>query len=231
MMVCQGEQPDPGVEPGQRPGAATFSRPLSAASHVSFTKTGLYVLRLTASDGDLSGNGDVKVTVVDDPFPRRKYSTDADFDEGTLTGVAHLVPDQLELMNGADEGTWSVVADSRLALARWAAIGWDMQVCAPGAMEVILRVGEDGLNFGPPSTAVRGQGLSLRGRYLKIEVSFHRAAGGQSPVLFDLTVLTQGSVLDPLQNQGPRPGPGGTRISAGRSPCSSRGDVRRRPAG
>ena len=45
------------------PGIVTFASPNSASTNVSFTKAGVYVLRLTAGDGALGGSDDVIVTV------------------------------------------------------------------------------------------------------------------------------------------------------------------------
>ena len=45
------------------PGTVTFSAPNGATTHASFSVAGTYVLRLTASDGALSGSDDVAMTV------------------------------------------------------------------------------------------------------------------------------------------------------------------------
>ncbi|HKQ04260.1 MAG TPA: LamG-like jellyroll fold domain-containing protein, partial [Blastocatellia bacterium] len=46
------------------PGTVTFSNPTGLATTASFTAAGVYVLRLTASDGQLSTGDDVQVTVI-----------------------------------------------------------------------------------------------------------------------------------------------------------------------
>lgn len=51
------------------PGAAAFSDPNSAASPVTFDQPGEYVLRLTASDGDLSAADDITITVYPANLP------------------------------------------------------------------------------------------------------------------------------------------------------------------
>jgi hypothetical protein len=47
------------------PGTAMFESPNSSATNVTFTEPGIYVLRLTASDGSLSGFGEVSVFAKD----------------------------------------------------------------------------------------------------------------------------------------------------------------------
>ena len=51
-------------------GTVTFSAPSAATTNASFSRTGTYVLRLTASDGVLSTVDDVTVTVRGRPFSR-----------------------------------------------------------------------------------------------------------------------------------------------------------------
>src|SRR4029077_12889311 len=45
------------------PGTAVFATPASAHTTATFTAQGVYVLRLTANDGELQGNDDVTVAV------------------------------------------------------------------------------------------------------------------------------------------------------------------------
>ena len=45
------------------PGTAVFSSPASTTTAVQFTQAGVYVLRLSASDGELTGSDDAQVTV------------------------------------------------------------------------------------------------------------------------------------------------------------------------
>lgn len=55
------------------PGAVTFDTPSSATTTVSFSDAGIYILRLTANDGDLSTSDDM--TVVVDPAPEVYFIT------------------------------------------------------------------------------------------------------------------------------------------------------------
>ena len=45
------------------PGAVTFSTPLATATTANFSEAGVYVLRLTADDSNLTGSDDVRVTI------------------------------------------------------------------------------------------------------------------------------------------------------------------------
>ena len=45
------------------PGTVTFSSPTSTTTTATFSEAGVYILRLTASDSDLSGSDDVRVTL------------------------------------------------------------------------------------------------------------------------------------------------------------------------
>ena len=45
------------------PGVVTFTSPNSASTNVTFTKPGVYVLRLSAGDGALGASDDIIVTV------------------------------------------------------------------------------------------------------------------------------------------------------------------------
>ena len=45
------------------PGNVTFSSPTALATNATFSDTGVYILRLTASDSELSGSDDVRITI------------------------------------------------------------------------------------------------------------------------------------------------------------------------
>ena len=69
-MVTDDGYPPPGVLSFQwtkqsGPGTVTFGSPNAVTTTVTFSATGIYVLRLTASDGDLAGYDELTVTVVE----------------------------------------------------------------------------------------------------------------------------------------------------------------------
>src|SRR6185436_4843363 len=51
------------------PGTATIAHPDTAATSVSFNAAGVYVLRLTASDSQLSTSDELIITVIDPRVP------------------------------------------------------------------------------------------------------------------------------------------------------------------
>jgi RHS repeat-associated protein len=66
------------------PGDVTFLNPTFTVSGALFSATGTYVLRLTASDGALTGSDVVTITVVDDVAPPTVAIASPD-DEGSVT--------------------------------------------------------------------------------------------------------------------------------------------------
>ncbi len=103
-------------------------------------------------------------------------------------------------VNGSPEnGTWTVVFDSQIANVEWGRLNWNAQVCGDGALTVTAASSTDNTNFSAPQTVTRGADLTVpNGRYLRIIVSFRRATTGESPVLYDLAVGTDG-YLPPTQ--------------------------------
>jgi RHS repeat-associated protein len=82
------------------PGAVTFFNAAQAVTQVSFPGTGVYVLRLTATDGALSTSDDVQVSVYDavtGPPPAVSISSPADGDE--VTAPTNVV-------GSIDKGNW-----------------------------------------------------------------------------------------------------------------------------
>jgi RHS repeat-associated protein len=63
----------------------------------SFTAPGVYVLRLTGSDSQLSASDEMTITVKPQSFTSRTYTLDADFDEGDLISVTHGTANELQL--------------------------------------------------------------------------------------------------------------------------------------
>lgn len=56
------------------PGTVTFGDPAAQSTTASFSAAGVYVLRLTASDGELSSTDDVTITATKSPVPAFTYS-------------------------------------------------------------------------------------------------------------------------------------------------------------
>jgi RHS repeat-associated protein len=79
------------------PAPVVFYDAFAARTTAAFSAPGTYVLRVTASDGQLSATDQLTVVVRPKPFNARTYTFDADFDEGDLLNVAHSPSNQLQL--------------------------------------------------------------------------------------------------------------------------------------
>ncbi|MEO8435564.1 MAG: PKD domain-containing protein [Pyrinomonadaceae bacterium] len=82
------------------PGVVTFSNPNVTVTGAQFSVTGTYVLRLTASDGQLAVADELSVTVIDNvPLPAVEITSPADGDELTAPAI----------VNGSvSHGTWAL---------------------------------------------------------------------------------------------------------------------------
>jgi RHS repeat-associated protein len=101
-------------------------------------------------------------------------------------------------------GTWSTVYDSGKAGAEWGRIGWTASVCGDGLLSVSVASSENGTTFGPAVTVTNGADPNVaNGRYLRVSVNFTRASSGESPVLYDLSVGTNGYALPTAPNTAP----------------------------
>jgi RHS repeat-associated protein len=131
---------------------------------------------------------------------------EVDFKTVNLGGQLYNYSDMTgsSLTGAPGEGTWTAVYDSGIAGAEWGRIGWTARICGDGALSVTVASSEDGTTFGPSENVTSGADPSVaNGRYLKINVSFHRATSGESPVLYDLSVGTQGFTLPASVNAAP----------------------------
>jgi RHS repeat-associated protein len=79
------------------PAPVVFHDAFAASTLATFTAPGTYVLRLTASDSQLTAADEATVVVRPQPFTSRTYTLDADFDEGDLLNLTHSTPNQLQL--------------------------------------------------------------------------------------------------------------------------------------
>ena len=72
----------------------TFSADKAAATEATFAAAGTYTLKLTVSDGTLSGSDTVVVTVGDAPAPAQVWPADDDDTDATFHGWAKVTPAQ-----------------------------------------------------------------------------------------------------------------------------------------
>ncbi|HEU4508352.1 MAG TPA: PKD domain-containing protein, partial [Pyrinomonadaceae bacterium] len=103
-----------------------------------------------------------------------------------------------------NNGTWSTVFDSQIAGAEWGRIGWTARVCGDATLTVSVASSTNGTTFGPAQVVTNGADPSVaNGRFLRIVVNFKRSSSGESPILFDLSVGTNGFTLPVVANEAP----------------------------
>ena len=113
------------------------------------------------------------------------------------------------LFGAPESGTWTVVYDSTCSGIEWGTVSWTADTPDDSSITVTAASSEDGVTFSSPAEIV-SDGVDLtvaNGRYLKVVVTFQRSSGGDSPILYDLTIGYLGDC------NGPGPGPievGGT---------------------
>jgi hypothetical protein len=89
-----------------------------------------------------------------------------------------------------DTGTWTIVHDSGIDGAIWGKVTWNTLVPGDGSLTVTAASSTDGVTFGPAQAVTHGVDLTVAdGRYLQVSVTFNRATTGESPILYDLTIL------------------------------------------
>jgi len=95
------------------PGTVTFGNASAASTSATFSVAGVYVLRLTASDGALSSSDDVQVTVSNGTSPPSTLKIQ--YKAGDLNGSDNQIRPQLVLLN---TGT-SAVTLSQVKIRYW----------------------------------------------------------------------------------------------------------------
>lgn len=109
-----------------------------------------------------------------------------------------------------NSGTWATVFDSQIVGAEWGRIGWTARMCGDASLTVSVASSTNGTTFGPAQVVTNGADPTVaNGRFLRIIVNFRRSASGESPILFDLSVGTNGFTLPVVQNEGPTAFAGG----------------------
>lgn len=137
------------------------------------------VSRIDPNAGPIGADGATRVGAVD-------------FTSGYLGGNLYNYSDMTgsTLFGAPDNGTWTVVYDSAIVGARWGELSWNGATPGDSQLMVTAASSADGVTFGPPHTVQSGDDLTVAdGRYLRISVAFARASTGDSPILYDLTVM------------------------------------------
>lgn len=157
------------------------------------------VSRINPNAGPLGPDGITHVGAVD--FTTRDLGGSlynySDMTGSTLSGVPTT-------------GTWTTVFDSQIVGAEWGRIGWTARVCGDASLTISVASSTNGTTFGPNQLVTNGGDPTVaNGRFLRITVSFKRAASGESPVLYDLSVGTNGFTLPVVANEAPTASAGG----------------------
>jgi YVTN family beta-propeller protein len=87
-------------------------------------------------------------------------------------------------------GTWTVVHDSGVLDAVWGFVTWNALTPGDSSLQVFAASSTDGVAFSAEEAVTNGADLSVpSGQYLRVRVQFNRATTGESPILYDLTIL------------------------------------------
>lgn len=94
------------------------------------------------------------------------------------------------LIQPPNTGTWTIIHDSGIPGAGWGKVTWNADTPGDSSLTVTAASSTDGVTFGPAESVANGGELTVAdGQYLKVTVTFTRASTGESPVLYDLTIL------------------------------------------
>jgi hypothetical protein len=106
----------------------------------------------------------------------------APYNYSDMTGSTLIAP--------PNTGTWTVVHNSGVLDAVWGFVTWNASTPGDSSLQVFAASSTDGLTFSPEESVTNGADLSvLNGQYLRVRVQFNRATTGESPILYDLTIL------------------------------------------
>lgn len=132
------------------PGTVTFANPTSAQTTGSYSQAGTYVLRLTVSDGELSGTDEVQVVVA---MPNRAPVVEAGSDqrlpEGSTVNLAGTVTDDGLPVSATVTSNWTKVSGPGLVTFE--------SVSAPATTATFSTPGEYVLRLRASDTAYHAQ--------------------------------------------------------------------------
>jgi hypothetical protein len=159
---------------------------LKATIPVGFTPTGVAVdavgkVWVTDYDShdvrriDPSTNSvDLTVSLGSGAFP---------YNYSDMTGSTLIAP--------PNTGTWTVVHDSGIPNAPWGVVTWTADTPGNSSIQVFAASSTDGITFSPEVPVTKGIDLNVPdGQYLQVRVTFTRATSGESPILYDLTIVS-----------------------------------------
>jgi len=95
-------------------------------------------------------------------------------------------------------GTWTVVFDGTAAGTAWGTINWNESVPAGASIEVRARAADSqaGLSLLAYQPVSKGVAFAQSGRYIQVQTRLNANVGGDSPVLFDLSIASKSTSCD-----------------------------------
>jgi uncharacterized repeat protein (TIGR01451 family) len=171
------------------------------------------VVRINPSAGSLGADGVTHIGAVDFTSPPLGGTL---YNYSDMTGATLYGPPQ--------QGTWTVVFDSKQQGATWGLVYWTAQIYGDGAIAVKVAANDNQYALPGPQASAAGATtasapipvqndvpfMGVTGRYLQATVTLTRSTDGETPVLYSLIADTQ-SYTDsnqptnkaPLVNAGP----------------------------
>jgi len=120
------------------------------------------------------GAVDLTVALGSNAFP---------YNYSDMTGSTLIAP--------PNSGTWSIVHDSGVVGQEWGLVTWTSSEPSDSSITVTAASSADGVIFGAAEAVTDGVDLTVAdGQYLRVTVTFNRASTDESPILFDLTLIT-----------------------------------------
>ncbi|MGE5404436.1 MAG: PKD domain-containing protein, partial [Candidatus Saccharibacteria bacterium] len=157
------------------------------------TNYGGTVSRIDPNAGPLGPDGVTHVGAVD-------------FTSGPLGGFLYNYSDMTgsTIQGAPNVGTWTATYDSGVPNVTWGTVDWNSIVSGNGVLGVKVATSNDNVNFSALVDAANGEiPVVPAGQYLKVVVSFTRAATGESPVLEDITVRANVNAAPVAEAGGP----------------------------
>ncbi|MEW6127269.1 MAG: PKD domain-containing protein, partial [Acidobacteriota bacterium] len=176
-------------------GTVTFTNATEAATIASFTAAGVYVLRLTASDGVLSASDDVQVTVVDPTIPPPTVAINSPADGAEIkapTAINCTVSDgnwKLEYALGGDDTltqSWTTLASGSGAVTNAALAQLDTTLLLNGIYALRL-------------SSTNGSGLTAS-QTIAVIVSGQMKVGNFTLAFSDLNVPVAGLPMEIIRS-------------------------------
>ncbi len=119
------------------------------------------------------------------------------YDRAGKPHVIYLEDAQIPVSKYISTGDWSVIFDSEKDDTAWTSIYWNGVRYGDGSIKVYASAGNDGTNYSEPINIENYDDISgLIGRFIKLDVYMNVSSDGKSPILYDITLLSEKDVPD-----------------------------------